>query len=70
MEKHSPRQGSPEEEDKEEEKELEKEEEEKEGETVRRKPGASEHHFRVDVENISVSSCTCMHVVWGEPHND
>ena len=57
MEKHSPRQEPPDEEKEEEEKE-EKEEEEKEGERIRRKPGASEHRFRVDVENISVSSCT------------
>ena len=56
MEKHSPRQEPPDEEKEEEEKE--KEEEEKEGERIRRKPGASEHRFRVDVENISVSLCT------------
>ena len=53
MEKHSPRQELQDEEKEEEEKEEEKEEEE-----IRRKPGASEHRFRVDVENISVSSCT------------
>ena len=55
MEKHSPREEPPDEEKEEEGKEEEKEEE---GERVRRKPGASEHRFRVDVENISVSSCT------------
>ena len=56
MEKYSPRQEPPDEEKEEEEKEEEKKEEE--GERVRRKPGASEHRFRVDVENISVSLFT------------
>ena len=71
MEKNSPRQEPPDEEKEEEEKEEEEGEEEKEGEKVKRKPGASEHHFRVDVENISVSSCMYIHVVGaslGMPH--
>ena len=55
MEKHSPRQEPPDEKEQEGKKE---EGEEEEGERVEKKPGAAEHHFRVDVENISVSTCT------------
>ena len=56
MEKHSPRQEPPDEKEQEGKKEGGGEEE---GEKVERKPGAAEHHFRVDVENISVSARTC-----------
>ena len=52
MEKHSPRQELPDEK----EQERKEKEGEEEGEKVERKPGAAEHHFRVDVENISVST--------------
>ena len=63
MEKHSPRQEPPDE--KEEEGKEEEREEEEEGERVERKPGAAEHHFRVDVENISVSAHTCSQLLPG-----